>query len=63
MIAATALPAEASIATRDARGVVGCGLTVTDPWTTRETEDGEYVAQQSRMRASADASHANAISP
>src|SRR5689334_18780739 len=34
LIAATALAAGASIATRDAGGFVGCGLTVIDPWRT-----------------------------
>jgi predicted nucleic acid-binding protein len=34
LIAATALAAGASIATRDTGGFVGCGLTVIDPWTT-----------------------------
>ena len=33
LIAATALAAGASIATRDAGGFTGCGLTVIDPWT------------------------------
>jgi toxin FitB len=33
LIAATALAAGASIATRDTGGFVGCGLTVIDPWT------------------------------
>ena len=33
LIAATALAAGASIATRDAGGFAGCGLTVIDPWT------------------------------
>jgi predicted nucleic acid-binding protein len=32
-IAATALAAGASIATRDLGGFAGCGLTVIDPWT------------------------------
>jgi predicted nucleic acid-binding protein len=32
LIAATALAAGASIATRDAGGFAGCGLTVIDPW-------------------------------
>ena len=34
LIAATALAAGASIATRDTGGFAGCGLTVIDPWTT-----------------------------
>src|SRR4051812_2484605 len=33
LIAATALAAGASIATRDTAGFAGCGLTVIDPWT------------------------------
>jgi toxin FitB len=33
LIAATALAAGASIATRDSGGFAGCGLTVIDPWT------------------------------
>jgi toxin FitB len=33
LIAATALAAGASIATRDIGGFAGCGLTVIDPWT------------------------------
>jgi toxin FitB len=33
LIAATALAAGASIATRDTGGFAGCGLTVIDPWT------------------------------
>jgi predicted nucleic acid-binding protein len=33
LIAATALAAGASIATRDTGGFAGCGLTVVDPWT------------------------------
>ena len=33
LIAATTLAAGASIATRDAGGFAGCGLTVIDPWT------------------------------
>ena len=33
LIAATALAAGASIATRDTGGFTGCGLTVIDPWT------------------------------
>jgi toxin FitB len=33
LIAATALSAGASIATRDTGGFAGCGLTVIDPWT------------------------------
>ncbi len=33
VIAATALAAGASIATRDTGGFAGCGLTVIDPWT------------------------------
>jgi predicted nucleic acid-binding protein len=33
LIAATALAKEASIATRDAGGFAGCGLTLIDPWT------------------------------
>jgi predicted nucleic acid-binding protein len=33
LIAATALVAGASIATRDTGGFAGCGLTVIDPWT------------------------------
>ena len=33
MIAATALAVGASIATRDAGGFAGCGLTVINPWT------------------------------
>jgi toxin FitB len=33
LIAATALAAGASIATRDAGGFAGCGLAVIDPWT------------------------------
>ena len=33
LIAATALAAGAGIATRDAGGFAGCGLTVIDPWT------------------------------
>jgi toxin FitB len=33
LIAATALAAGASIATRDTGGFVGCGLTVIDSWT------------------------------
>jgi toxin FitB len=33
LIAATALTAGASIATRDIGGFAGCGLTVIDPWT------------------------------
>jgi predicted nucleic acid-binding protein len=32
LIAATALVAGASIATRDTGGFAGCGLTVIDPW-------------------------------
>jgi toxin FitB len=35
LIAATALAAGASIATRDSGGFAGCGLTVIDPWTAR----------------------------
>ncbi len=33
LIAATALAAGASVATRDAGGFAGCGLTLIDPWT------------------------------
>jgi predicted nucleic acid-binding protein len=33
MIAATALAAGASVATRDSEGFVGCGLSLIDPWT------------------------------
>jgi predicted nucleic acid-binding protein len=33
LIAATALAAGASVATRDTGGFAGCGLTVIDPWT------------------------------
>lgn len=33
LIAATALAAGASVATRDVGGFAGCGLTVIDPWT------------------------------
>jgi predicted nucleic acid-binding protein len=33
LIAATALAAGASVATRDTGGFVGCGLTLIDPWT------------------------------
>jgi predicted nucleic acid-binding protein len=33
LIAATVLAAGASIATHDAGGFAGCGLTVIDPWT------------------------------
>ena len=33
LIAATALAAGTSIATRDTGGFMGCGLTVIDPWT------------------------------
>ncbi len=34
LIAATALGAGASVATRDTGGFAGCGLTLIDPWTT-----------------------------
>ena len=34
LIAATALGAGASVATRDTAGFAGCGLTLVDPWTT-----------------------------
>jgi predicted nucleic acid-binding protein len=33
LVAATALAAGATVATRDTGGFVGCGLTVIDPWT------------------------------
>lgn len=33
LIAATALAAGASVATRDTGGFMGCGLTLIDPWT------------------------------
>jgi hypothetical protein len=33
LIAATALAATASIATRDTGGFAGCGFTMIDPWT------------------------------
>jgi toxin FitB len=33
LIAATALVADAGIATRDVGGFAGCGITVIDPWT------------------------------
>jgi predicted nucleic acid-binding protein len=33
LIAATALAAGASVATRDTSGFAGCGLTLIDPWT------------------------------
>jgi hypothetical protein len=34
LIAATALAAGATVATRDTGGFAGCGLTLIDPWTT-----------------------------